>query len=85
MNITRITEDSIPGDREAERLQSSRHTGPARVQIQSIIIPLLGDHVLREANHYLCLMGVCGGKLTFCGKDISLFCGTCLRAVVSNG
>ena len=28
--------------------------------IRSIIIPLLADHILREANHYLCVLGVCG-------------------------
>ncbi|MCI5622714.1 DUF2935 domain-containing protein, partial [Anaerostipes sp.] len=30
--------------------------GITECQIQSIILPLLADHVLREANHYLRLL-----------------------------
>jgi hypothetical protein len=58
-SIAGITEDSI---RETERLRDFKAAGTQGLlecRIQSIIIPLLGDHVLREANHYLCIMGVC--------------------------
>ena len=61
MNIAGITQDSI---RETERLRDFKAAGTQGLlecKIQSIIIPLLGDHVLREANHYLCLMGMCRG------------------------
>lgn len=46
----------------AERLRDFKEAGTTGVldcKIESIIIPLLGDHVLREANHYLCVLGVC--------------------------
>ncbi|HHT53859.1 MAG TPA: DUF2935 domain-containing protein [Clostridiales bacterium] len=61
MNITRITEDSIQGTERLRDFKAAGTQGLLECKIQSIIIPLLGDHVLREANHYLCLMGVCGG------------------------
>ena len=47
---------------ETERLRDFKAAGTKGIlecKIQSIIIPLLGDHVLREANHYLCIMGMC--------------------------
>lgn len=59
MNVKSVTEDSR---QETERLRDFKATGTKGLlecKIQSIIIPLLGDHVLREANHYLCIMGVC--------------------------
>ncbi len=53
----------IAGTRqETERLRDFKAAGTKGIlecKIQSIIIPLLGDHVLREANHYLCIMGMC--------------------------
>jgi hypothetical protein len=59
MDIAGVTEDSR---QETERLRDFKAAGTKGIldcEIQSIIIPLLGDHVLREANHYLCIMGVC--------------------------
>lgn len=59
MDIAGITTDSRQG---TERLRDFKATGTKGIlecKIQSIIIPLLGDHVLREANHYLCIMGMC--------------------------
>lgn len=59
MDIAGITADSR---QETERLRDFKAAGTKGIlecKIQSIIIPLLGDHVLREANHYLCIMGVC--------------------------
>jgi hypothetical protein len=47
---------------ETEKLRDFKAAGTKGIlecKIQSIIIPLLGDHVLREANHYLCIMGMC--------------------------
>lgn len=59
MDMAGVTESSRQG---TERLRDFKATGTKGIlecKIQSIIIPLLGDHVLREANHYLCIMGVC--------------------------
>lgn len=59
MDIAGITENSRE---ETEKLRDFKAAGTQGIldcKIQSIIIPLLGDHVLREANHYLCLMGMC--------------------------
>ncbi len=59
MDIADITADSRE---ETERLRDFKAAGTEGIlecKIQSIIVPLLGDHVLREANHYLCIMGMC--------------------------
>ncbi|HOA85540.1 MAG TPA: DUF2935 domain-containing protein, partial [Bacillota bacterium] len=53
------TEDSIRGTERLRDFKAAGTQGLLECRIQSIIIPLLGDHVLREANHYLCIMGVC--------------------------
>lgn len=59
MDIAGVTADSR---QETEKLRDFKATGTKGIlecKIQSIIVPLLGDHVLREANHYLCIMGMC--------------------------
>lgn len=59
MDIAGVTADSR---QETARLRDFKATGTKGIlecSIQSIIIPLLGDHVLREANHYLCVLGIC--------------------------
>lgn len=59
MDIANVTANSL---QETERLRDFKSAGTRGLlecRIQSIIIPLLGDHVLREANHYLCIMGMC--------------------------
>lgn len=59
MDIAGVTTASREG---TERLRDFKATGTKGIlecKIQSIIVPLLGDHVLREANHYLCIMGIC--------------------------
>lgn len=59
LDIAGITEDSIEGTIRLRDFKAAGTEGLLECAIQSIIIPLLGDHVLREANHYLCIMGVC--------------------------
>jgi hypothetical protein len=59
MEIAGVTADSR---QRTERLRDFKATGTKGIlecKIQSIMVPLLGDHVLREANHYLCIMGMC--------------------------
>jgi len=54
-----VTTDSRQGTIRLRDFKAAGTKGILDCKIQSIIIPLLGDHVLREANHYLCIMGVC--------------------------
>lgn len=53
-----VTRDSL---RETEEIRDFKRQGTEGIlacKIRSIIIPLLGDHVLREANHYLRLLKI---------------------------
>lgn len=56
MTIRLNTEGSL---KETIKFRDFKQTGTAGIQdckIQSIILPLLADHVLREANHYIRLL-----------------------------
>lgn len=59
MNIAGVTQESRDATAKLRDFKAAGTKGILECKIQSIIIPLLGDHVLREANHYLCLLGVC--------------------------
>ncbi len=59
MDIAKVTAASLNGTARLRDFKAAGTKGLIECKIQSIIIPLLGDHVLREANHYLCLMGMC--------------------------
>ncbi|NLN64465.1 MAG: DUF2935 domain-containing protein [Clostridiaceae bacterium] len=59
MDIAGITADSRQETESLRDFKAAGTKGLLECKIQSIILPLLGDHVLREANHYLCIMGVC--------------------------
>lgn len=54
-----VTADSIFATKKLQDFKAAGTQGLLECRIRSIIIPLLGDHVLREANYYLCLLGVC--------------------------
>lgn len=58
MTTTRsdLTEESLRATLEIREFKRQGTEGLLACQIRSIIIPLLGDHVLREANHYLRLL-----------------------------
>ncbi|SMB93251.1 protein of unknown function [Desulfonispora thiosulfatigenes DSM 11270] len=45
--------ESLEETREIIKFKTSGLEGLLSCKIKSIIVPLLGDHVLREANHYL--------------------------------
>lgn len=54
--LARVTEESL---RATVRIRNFKRQGTAGIlscRIRSIIVPLLGDHVLREANHFLRLL-----------------------------
>ncbi|HAN21190.1 MAG: hypothetical protein A2Y15_07740 [Clostridiales bacterium GWF2_36_10] len=57
--ITETTVDSISATKRLRDFKVAGTEGLLDCKIKSIIIPLLADHVLREANHYLCILGVC--------------------------
>jgi hypothetical protein len=59
MNIANVTSDSLKAVSRLRDFKAAGTKGLVECKIQSIMVPLLGDHVLREANHYLCVLGVC--------------------------
>ena len=59
MDIAKVTVDSRQATMRLRDFKDAGAKGLVECKIQSIILPLLGDHVLREANHYLCVLGVC--------------------------
>lgn len=56
------TVDSVSATKRLRDFKIAGTKGLLDCKIQSIIVPLLGDHVLREANHYLCVLGVCNPR-----------------------
>jgi hypothetical protein len=52
----KVTEDSLKATKEIRDFKAQGTKGILECKVKSIIIPLLGDHVLREANHYLRLL-----------------------------
>ncbi|MHB8061712.1 MAG: DUF2935 domain-containing protein [Ruminiclostridium sp.] len=54
--IEKVTDDSLKATKEIRDFKAQGTQGILECKIKSIIIPLLGDHVLREANHYLRLL-----------------------------
>lgn len=53
-----ITEQSLRATREIRDFKAQGTQGLIECKIKSIIIPLLADHTLREANHYLRLLKI---------------------------
>jgi len=58
MPITKVTEDCLKATVEIAKFKTQGTQGLVECKIKSIIIPLLGDHTLREANHYLRLLKI---------------------------
>lgn len=55
-DIPVITEENLKAAKEIKDFKTTGTEGLVDCKIRSIIIPLLGDHVLREANHYIRLL-----------------------------
>jgi len=51
-----VTDQSLAATREIRNFKRQGTEGILNCNIRSIILPLLADHVLREANHYLRLL-----------------------------
>lgn len=58
--VSRVTEDSFTATRALRDFKAQGTQGLIECKVKSIIIPLLGDHTLREANHYLRLLKIFG-------------------------
>lgn len=63
MDMTRplqhdLTEVTIRATRDIRDFKAQGTEGILECKVRSIIIPLLGDHTLREANHYLRLLKI---------------------------
>lgn len=56
--VSQITEENYNATKEIKNFKQQGTQGILNCQIKSIIIPLLGDHTLREANHYLRLLEI---------------------------
>lgn len=56
--IEKVTADSLKATTEIRDFKAQGTQGLLECKIKSIIIPLLGDHTLREANHYLRLLKI---------------------------
>jgi hypothetical protein len=56
-----LTADSLAATTELRNFKAQGTEGIIECKIKSIIIPLLADHTLREANHYLRLLNMFAG------------------------
>lgn len=56
--LKKVTGDNLEATRQIRDFKLQGTQGLLDCKIRSIIIPLLGDHVLREANHYLRLLNM---------------------------
>ena len=56
VNIDNITNDTLVKTNDFKAFKTAAIEGIIGCDIKSIILPLLADHVLREANHYIRLL-----------------------------
>ena len=56
MTINSVTNQTLNQTVQLKNFKQAGTEGIASCKIKSIILPLLGDHVLREANHYIRLL-----------------------------
>jgi hypothetical protein len=61
--ISDITEEDLKATKNIRNFKAQSTAGLLNCDIRSIIVPLLGDHVLREANHYLRLLKIFNKEL----------------------
>ena len=58
--LAKVTDDSLKATKAIRDFKAQGTQGLVECKIKSIIIPLLGDHTLREASHYLRLLKIFG-------------------------
>lgn len=56
--FSQVTNDSLKATTDVRNFNEQGTQGLVNCKIKSIIIPLLGDHVLRESNHFLRLLNM---------------------------
>ena len=56
MPLGKVTDDSLNATMDISKFNAQGTQGILSCKVKSIITPLLGDHVLRESNHYLRLL-----------------------------
>lgn len=61
--LKKVTEDSLDATKQIRDFKQAGTEGLLECKIKSIILPLLGDHTLREANHYLRLLNMFDKKV----------------------
>jgi hypothetical protein len=61
--ISDITEEDLQATRSIRSFKAQGTADLLNYDIKSIIVPLLGYHVLREANHYLRLLNIFNKEL----------------------
>ena len=54
--LAKVTDESLKSTEDLRNFKAQGTQGILACKVRSIIIPLLGDHVLRKANHYLRLL-----------------------------
>jgi hypothetical protein len=54
--LQQVTEDSLAATQAIRDFKVQGTQGILDCKIKSIIIPLLGDHTIREANHFIRLL-----------------------------
>jgi len=52
----KVTENSLKAAEDMAEFNAKGTQGILDCKVKSIIIPLLGDHVLRETNHFIRLL-----------------------------
>lgn len=59
--MAKVTDQSLKATQQIRDFKAQGTQGLLECKVRSIIIPLLGDHTLREANHYLRLLKIFEG------------------------
>jgi len=59
--LTTVTQESLKATTAIREFNAKGTQGLITCKVKSIIIPLLGDHVLRESSHFLRLLKTFGG------------------------
>ena len=54
--LSNLTKETITSTKNIRDFKRAATEGVLDCTIQGLILPLLGDHVLREANHFLRLL-----------------------------
>lgn len=57
-NLARVTDESLKATKDIRDFKAQGTEGILECKVKSIIIPLLADHTLREASHYLRLLKI---------------------------